>query len=191
MKIKETINGIEITGTWSEITEATKETTESLRENNAPEEEIKKWNKWRPRKDEELNKEVHIKTIDEAKLAESKLERDNKHPSDETKDAIDDINEAVKNINQDKETINCLNSSLKRTIRLIEDFLRKTIRAIEEVVYDKILRLNKKYYDSNLISASLGTKNSLKHPTSAPTQYKLTLTIKQTKTKQTLQNKLK
>ncbi|MFB6215607.1 MAG: DUF5828 family protein, partial [Candidatus Aenigmatarchaeota archaeon] len=149
---------------WKEIVVKSREINDVLMD-IADEEKLEPWNYWRPREKENLEEEVREKTVDEAKLKEGHLEREGKSVVEESKEAVNEASKAItdiKNGDGDDAKDRTKNSVLKLVFS-IDDVVRKAVRYAQEFIYKHIIgRTNRQYFDSELISASLGSGEGLK-----------------------------
>ncbi|GEM_PF-3499073 len=161
--MKETISGVKVEGNWDKVVKECDEVADALKKEGV-EDKIEKWEKWRPKETENFKKEIKERTIDMAVLDTNPLEESNKKISEETKEAVKDVETAITEISEDKEgALKKMKKGVKKLSISIEALARKVFRMFETVVYKYIIsKTNPQYFDSNLVSASIDKNKKIK-----------------------------
>lgn len=163
------LTGFKHTGKWEEIVIMGEIISDIL--DDAVSEDFRdsfeRWDSWRPKIDEDLEKEVTEKTADEASVNEGEGEEKDKNASDDLKkageklsDSIDTFSEEDKNAATDgvKES----QESAKYVGRAVDSLSRKALRKVEKTVYKNVMtKVSPYYFDSELISANLTQESRL------------------------------
>lgn len=170
----QTITGLTLTkkGSWNEIADACTE-VEKLLESIEPgdigedvtEKELEhvraEWEKWKPCKDEDYSKEMRKKTAEQSSVEKSTLEKNEKEPEEEIKEAAESakkIPEVAKREEFDQ-VKDYLTDAVKKTGRALDSKVRKGVRRIEGQIYENImLKANSLYFDNSVLSAVLSKR---------------------------------
>lgn len=162
-KIKETISGVDIEGGWEEIIDKSRRVSEVL-EDIVGEEEVEAWNRWRPKEKEKLDREVRDKTVGEAEVKEGPVEREGRTAKEEAGEAVQEAEKAVKGVKngEGKKAPRRMKKSSQKFAFSFDAVARKVVRRIQKTIYTHVIsKTNRQYFDSETVSASLGSENGL------------------------------
>jgi len=152
--VEETNAGVKKKGNWKEISEFGEKVGEAI-DDSAEEESVERFDNWRP-KVEESERDVKKKTVDEAVVAEKKLEEKSDGVTNDLRQASDKMakagKKAAKKENPEKEIVQASEEVAKPFYSNIAKFLRK----VESRVYSWFaLRFNPYYLDTEDFSVDM------------------------------------
>lgn len=153
--IKETNSGLKKKGDWSDIARFGEKVQDFLEEEDSGKDSLEKFREWRP-KLEESEGDVKRKTVDEAVIQETDLEKESNGAKEDLKEASDKMVEAGEKAAQrevpDKEIMEASEDAAKPFYSRIAGFFRK----IESLIYSWItLRFNPYYLDTEKLSVDI------------------------------------
>lgn len=166
--MEKTLQGYKKQGSWDEVVEFGRKISKALDKDLLEEKglahEKKEWEKWRPKQNEDLDKDMNQKTAEQARLSENEREKQGKTPQDDLKKATEEIEESAKNIVHPKKDTNKGVSegqnSINHASKAAGTLSRRLIRKIETITYKKIMtQVSPYYFDNALISANIGQGN--------------------------------
>lgn len=163
------LTGFKHTGEWEEIVVMGKIISDILDDaiSEDSRDAFERWDSWRPKEDENLEKEVTEKTADEASVNKGNGEEKDKNASDDLKKAGEKLSDSIDTFSdedQDAATDGVKESqeSAKYVGRAVDSISRKALRKVEETVYKNVMtKVSPYYFDSELISANITKKSRL------------------------------
>lgn len=152
--VEETNAGVKKKGNWKEISEFGEKVEEAMSE-SADQESLERFDSWRP-KVEESERDVKKKTVDEAVIAEKRLEEESNGVTEDLKQASGKMAKAGKKAankqSPEKEIMGASEDVAKPLYSKIAKFLRQ----IESKVYSWFaLRFNPYYLDTEDFSVDM------------------------------------
>lgn len=156
--VRETNSGVKKEGNWEDITDFAEEVEEVIENSDLDESSVEEYRRWRPRKEEAEN-EVKKKTVEEAALKETKLEKESKGPIKDIEEAKEKAVEAGKKAGKREMPEKELKDASVDLGRPLVSELLKFFRTVERFIYSKImLRDHTYYFDTKDFSANMKSK---------------------------------
>ncbi len=153
--IEKTNSGLKTVGSWHEITELCIELENLFEEYVEDEEEIDRYDDWRPREEED-EKDVQEKTAEEAAIDHKQIEDDFEGTKEELGDAEKKLIESLHDVLNGKSPVEDLQEAVKDIEILIGAKSVDSIRKIEEAIYKRLmLKFNPYYFDTEDFSVNL------------------------------------
>jgi hypothetical protein len=152
-EVDETNAGVSKKGSWSEVSEFGEEVERTM-EGSAEETSLKEFSRWRPREDEAEN-DLLDKTIEEATLAERKMEQ-RSDGLEELRKASESVKRAGRKAVEREVPDEEFTRASRSFLRPIVSGVATVVRKIEELAYSKfVLRSDRWYFDSEDFSADM------------------------------------
>ena len=185
---------IKYKGSWEEVSDFCERIAEIMKENSDIKDEdddIDKWDDWRPRPDED-EEELKEKTVEHASIGEPYDDEPAGDVDDEIKKTKEEMN-GVANGVEEKDTKTTYSSSVSfvlQSIKLAKTFIYNKLNSMEKFIYSKIIVRNSRYFDTTLINASISgvTDVSFKE---TEDEYIVKVTFKDKDTKEKVAEELK
>ncbi len=153
-----TNSGVKKRGNWDEITDFAEEVEEVVKESDIDENAVKEYEKWRPRKEEAEN-EVKKKTIEEASLRETRIEKESEGPVKDIEKGAEKAVEAGKKAGKKQIPEKELKDASVDFSRPLLSRLFRAFRRLEKFVYSNImLRDHTYYFDTSDFSANMNSR---------------------------------
>lgn len=175
-KVKETNSGVRAEGDLHDVAEVAEEVEKVMdSEENISEDSVKKFNDWRPRR-EDKTRDIKEKTVEKAAI-------DKKDAEKESNGVKEDLSEAKEDIKKKKEPEKVVKASKKAT-RPFMSKLFSNIRKMEKILYSKLmLRFNPYFFDSTNVSADIREKRN--------GDYRMDVNMTESQARENLQSNLK
>lgn len=141
--------GVDIDGEWDELVEKGEEIKERLEE-EGKEEEAEKWENWRPKEDETLEKEMTEKSVEKSTIGDKDPDHNKSKAQKKWKDTKKDASRSKKE----------LSSLVTNFYATIKSKVIEKIKRLEKFVFKNITaRYNPKYYEDETFNSSIEKKN--------------------------------
>lgn len=156
--IKKTNSGVRKKGDLEDIAEFARDVEDVMREENARDESIEKFDEWRPREDDD-DRDIKRKTVKAASIPEKKLEK----KSNGVKDIADAGEKAVKagkKLGKGEKPESEVKDASRKFLQPLYSLSAKATRKIEEKLYsDLMLKFNPYFFDTEDFSADLRSRD--------------------------------
>jgi hypothetical protein len=163
MEMDESVSGFKVRGTWDDVVEHGERITHALRDVGAHDEPeyadpFEKWDDWRPKPHERMDRDVNRKTAEQASVDEGKGEQEGKAPEDDVRTAGEKLSDSYEKLEDDdtEGAVERWNESIGYVARAADSASRKALRSVEGAVYRRVMtQLAPYYFDNPLVSANL------------------------------------
>lgn len=156
--VRETNSGVKKEGNWEDITDFAEQVEEVIENSDLDEDSVEEYRRWRPRKEEAEN-EVKKKTIEEASMKETRLEKESKGTIKDIEEAKEKAVEAGKKAGKRELPEKEIKDASKDLSRPFVSELFRVCRRIERFIYSRIMLRDKTYYfDTKDVSANMKSK---------------------------------
>lgn len=157
--IEETNSGVRKEGDLEEIAEFAREVEDVMKEEDAREDSIEKFEDWRPREDDQ-EEDIKRKTVKAASIPEKRMEKDSNGVKD-VADAGEKAIKAGKKIGKRENPGKDVKDASKKFVQPFYSLSARVTRNIEEKVYsDLMLKFNPYFFDTEDFSADLRSKKN-------------------------------
>lgn len=155
--------GVEIEGDWEKVVEQGEDIKKSLEETDSiEEEEVEKWEEWRPKKEEDVekmkNKSIE-KTMGDKEKKTEEAQKELENAKDKFNKAAESGNEVARgSLSLTKNFLSGLNNFLK----FLKSYGLQLFIALEKVVYEKITtKYSPKYFETDEFNSNIEEKSNL------------------------------
>lgn len=158
--MEESVSGFKEQGGWIDVVEHGERITLALEElaneQDVDEDALAEFDEWRPKSHERLDKDVNVKTAEQAHLEEGKGEKEGKAPDEDLQTAGEKLAESYQNLDEPDEAMDKWGESIDYVARAADSAGRKAVRKVEDTVYQTVMtRMSPYYFDNPLISANI------------------------------------
>lgn len=144
---KTRVFGFEYKGDEEGIVEKSKEIQDILNEEEY--EEAEEWEKWRPKKDEDIDEEMRKRSVEKTSIGEESADKNRK--------------KAEKNLEEAKEKIdeNYFLETFYNLKKYVKEKIIEILKLTEKILLYKMSKYSPKYYEDNKFNSSIEENTSL------------------------------
>lgn len=182
LQVQKTVSGFRIEGRWEDIVNTGEEVSKAMKDADVDDENVEKWEEWRPREEERFDRELREKTAKTACVSKNPVEEEGKTAVEEAGEAVGDVGRAVEAATKgerEKASEKSREAAIEFALS-IDTVCRKALRRFELVVYKHIAtRTNPHYFDNEAVFAYVKKGNMLRLGvlTADEEQYQLSVEI--------------
>lgn len=162
-KLNETDIIIEYKGTWKEVSQFCNDVSEAIHNSSEIEDEngdINRWDDWRPREGED-NSDMKRKTVEHASSGEPYHNKPGGDVNKEVEKTKEEIKCVADDVNGSTTPTSSFKSAILQFFSLAKSVIYNKFNSFERYIYIKIIGKGDKYFDTELINASMKSINEI------------------------------
>ncbi len=151
---RKTHSGVRKRGNWKEISGFASEVQEALEDSDIREDSVKKYDEWRPRKEDSV-RQIRRKTVDSASLSTMEVEKNSEGIAGDVEKATGEMRKAGGKVKKGEPPEDELKDASREIVRPFFSYVLKALRNVEKKLYTTMVWFNSFYFDAEDVAVDI------------------------------------